>query len=159
MEPLLEVAPVDLRRSARNLLVSLFPKIAENGKLTTYMSQRRQSVQHEEYFDRYFAMGILDHDVSDREVESAVVAAIDGDATMLKDLIIGQSDELRDLVLSKCIDPANQPTTSVRRIQLAEVLVPMANHLPVDVDDNVFISDQDRMLSWIADLLVGGAPM
>jgi len=153
IDPLLEVIPVELRRSAGTLLVALFPKIAEKGKLATHRSQRRQSVQHEEYFDRYFAMGILDHDVSDREVDSAVVSAIEGDVAKLKDLIIGQSDELRGLVLSKCIDPANQPTTSARRIRLAEVLVPIANDLPVN--DNVFVSDQDRILSWIADLLVG----
>ncbi len=153
VDPLLEVVPDQFRRSAQNLLVSLFPKIAENGKLTTLRSHRRQSVQHEEYFDRYFAMGILDHDVSDRKIELAVTSAIAGDAALLRELLIEQSDELRSLVLSKCLDPTNQPSTSARRIQLAEVLVPIANDLTAN--DNVFISDQERILTWIADLLVG----
>lgn len=153
MEPLLEVVPCGLRRSARDLLVSLFPKVAKKGRLSTHGSHRRQSVQHEEYFDRYFAMGILDHDVSDRRVEAAVTSAIDGDAAPLVGLLIGRPDEFRSRVLSKCLSPTNQPTTDARRIQLAEVLAPIVDDLPTD--DNGFFSDQDQLLNWIANVLVG----
>ena len=151
--PLLELVACEHRRIARDLLVSLFPKVAEKGRLSSHGSRRRQSVQHEEYFDRYFAMGILDHDVRDGDVMAAVNSAIDGDAALLKDLLVGRSDEFRSLVLSKCLSPTNQPTTDASRIRLAEGLAPIADDLPTD--GNTPFGDQDQLLTWIAQVLVG----
>ena len=150
--PLLATVPKDLREVARQLLTSLFPKVRAKGQLSTYHSRRRQSVQYEEYFDRYFAMGILDHDVSDATVAAAVQAAICGDATQLTELLLGQADGVRGLVLSKGINPKSQPLTDEGRTQLAEALASLANDL--SSDNNGPFSDQDRVLTWIADLLV-----
>lgn len=153
IEPLLGVVPAERRGAARELLVSLFPKVRTKGQLSVHGSRRRQSVQHEEYFDRYFAMGILDHDVSDATVEAAVTAATAGDAAPLVRLLVGTPDKFRSLVLGKCLNPTNQPTTDAGRIQLAEVLTGIANDLPSD--DNAPFSDQDQLLAWIGGLLVG----
>lgn len=150
---LLEVVPQALHLTARNLLVSLFPKVAKKSQIAVHGSHRRQSVQHQEYFDRYFAMGILDHDVSDATVHAAVNAATDGDAASLRGLIIGTQSELRNLVLSKCLSPTSQPTTDADRIQLAEVLAGIANDLPDD--DSAPFTDQDQLLIWLGDVLVG----
>lgn len=150
---LLEVVPQALRLTARDLLVSLFPKVAKKGQISVHGSHRRQSVQHEEYFDRYFAMGILDHDVSDATVQAAVKEATNGAASSLRDLLIGTQSELRNLVLSKCLNPTSQPTTDGGRIQLAEVLAGIANHFPED--DSAPFTDRDQLLSWIGDVLVG----
>ncbi len=153
IEPLLDIVPSDLRRTARDLLESLFPKVAKKERFSNHGSQRRQSVRHEEYFDRYFAMGILDHDVSDSTVESAVSSATDGDGSQLTGLLVGVSDELRSLVISKCLSPHNQPATDVRRLQLAEVLALIAEGLPGD--DTGPFGDQDQLLGWISKILAG----
>jgi hypothetical protein len=150
--PLLAVVPSDVREVARRLLTSLFPKVRADGQPPAYGSHRRQSVQHEEYFDRYFAMGILDHDVSDAEVAAAVDAAARGDAAPLTDLLVATGDDIRSLVLSKGANPKNQPSTDAGRVRLAEVLVAISNEFPSD--DSGPFSDQDHVLIWIADLLV-----
>lgn len=151
--PLLKVVPTERRSTARELLIALFPKVRAKGQISANGSQRRQSVQHEEYFDRYFAMGILDHDVSDATVTAAVTAATAGDAEPLRKLLIGTSDEFRGLVLSKCITPSNKPTTDAGRLKLAQVLTVISNELPAD--DTGPFSDLDQVLGWIGDTLVG----
>lgn len=153
VEPLLKVVPVEHRATAQELLIALFPKVRAKGQLSVNGSRRHQSVQHEEYFDRYFAMGILDHDVSDATVAAAVTAAIAGDADSLKALLLGTSDELRGLVLSKCITPSNQPTTDMARLKLVEVLADVSNEMPAD--DSGPFSDLDQVLGWVGDTLVG----
>ncbi|GGK79361.1 KAP family NTPase [Ornithinimicrobium pekingense] len=153
IDPLLEVVPPQLRGVARRLMVSLFPNIRATGQFSTFASSRRQSVHYGEYFDRYFAMGILDHDVSDATVAAAVEAAIRGDATPLTDLFATSTDEIRGLVLSKGASPANQPSTDVGRIHLAEVLAGVANQLPSD--DRGLLTDLDQVFGWTADLLGG----
>ncbi|VXB67388.1 KAP-like P-loop domain-containing protein [Arthrobacter sp. 9V] len=153
IEPLLAVVPETLRGTARDLLVSLFPKVAKKGQLAVHGSHRRQSVQHEEYFDRYFAMGILDHDVSDATVHAAVKEATEGAATPLRDLLVGAESEIRNLVLSKCLNPTSQPTTDEGRIQLAEVLAEIANDFPED--NSGPFGDRDQLLIWIGDVLAG----
>lgn len=153
IEPLLKVVPVERRDTARELLVALFPKVRAKSQISVNGSQRRQSVQHEEYFDRYFAMGILDHDVSDATVSAAVTAAIAGDADPLKKLLVGTPDEIRGLVLSKCITPSNQPTTDTSRLKLVEVLAEISNELPAE--DTGPFSDLDQILGWVGNTLVG----
>lgn len=152
IEPLLKVVPTERRGTARELLVSLFPKNRTKGQLSVHASTRRQSVQHEEYFDRYFAMGILDHDISDATVDAAVKAANSGDGEPLVRLLVGTADELRSLVLGKCLSPSNQPAKDADRVRLAEVLAGIANHLPPD--DTAPFSDLDQILAWIGELLV-----
>lgn len=152
IEPLLNVVPVESRGTAKELLVALFPKVRKKGQISVNGSRRRQSVQHEEYFDRYFAMGILDHDVSDATVAAAVTAAVAGDVEPLRKLLVGTTDEF-GLVLSKCITPSNQPTTDSGRLKLVEVLAQISNHLPAD-DIGPF-SDLDQVLGWVGDTIVG----
>lgn len=152
IDPLLKVVPAECRRTARELLVSLFPKNRRKGQLSVHASTRRQSIQHEEYFDRYFAMGILDHDVSDVTVSAAVKAATGGDREPLVRLLVGTVDEFRSLVLGKCLSSSNQPTKDVDRIRLARVLAEIANHFPVD--DTAPFSDVDQLLAWVGDLVV-----
>jgi hypothetical protein len=55
-------------------------------------------------------------------------------------------------VLGKCLSPSNQPATDADRIQLAQVLAEIANHLPSD--DTVPFNDLDQLLAWTGQLLV-----
>ncbi|KRE56156.1 hypothetical protein ASG70_03060 [Phycicoccus sp. Soil748] len=153
IDPLIGLVPVERRKTARDLLVALFPKVRIKNQTSVNGSQRRQSVQHEEYFDRYFAMGIPNNDVSDATVAAAVTAAIAGDADLLKDLLVGSADDFRGLVLSKCINPSNQPTTDAGRLKLVEALAEISNDLPTD--DSGPFSDLDQVLRWVGDTLVG----
>ena len=152
LEPLLKVVPTEHRGDARELLVSLFPKNRTKEQLSVHASIRRQSVQHEEYFDRYFAMGILDHDVSDATVDAAVKAATSGDGEPLARLLTRPADERRSLVLGKCLNASNQPVKDADRVRLAEVVAEIANSLPSDQTEP--FSDLDQVLAWIGELLV-----
>jgi hypothetical protein len=152
IDPLLAVVPDYARVVAQRLLISLFPKLRADGHLAAYGSHRRQSVQHQEYFDRYFAMGILDHDVSDSTVAAAVEEATRGHADALIKLLLRTADDVRGLVLSKGVTPGNQPQTDAGRTQLADALAKISNDLPSD--DSLPFSDQDQVLTWITDLLV-----
>ena len=145
--PLLAVVPEGQTDIARRLLAALFPKIRGKDQLGSHASGRRQSVQHEEYFDRYFAMGILGHDVSDVEVGAAVEAAARGDADPLKHLLIDSSAEVQGLVLSKGDSPSNHPPDDAGRLRLAQALADIANGLPSD--ETGPFSPQDRILSWV----------
>lgn len=153
LEPLLRVVPAERRNPARQLLVALFPNVRAKSQISVNGSRRRQSVQHEEYFDRYFAMGILDHDVSDATVAAAVSAAIAGEGGPLRRLLVGGSDEFRGLVLSKCVTPSNQPTSDTGRLRLVEVLAEISNELPAE--ESGPFSDLDQVLGWVGDTLVG----
>lgn len=152
IETLLKVVPKEHRATARELLVSLFPKIRKNGQRSVQASTRRQSVQHDAYFDRYFAMGILEHDVSDATVDAAVAKATEGDGKLLVRLLVGRPPEFRILVIGKCLSPSNQPTTNAGRIQLAEVLARIANDNPSEYAAP--FSELDQLLTWISALLV-----
>ncbi|MFI3893042.1 hypothetical protein E4P34_00965 [Kocuria rhizophila] len=152
IEPLLKVVPAGNRGVARKLLVSLFPRVRQKNQISAHGSRRRQSVQYEEYFDRYFAMGILDHDVSDAAVGAAVKSATTGEPAQLTAFLVNAPKEKRALILSKCLNPTNQPTTDGGRIHLARTLAGITNSLPPE--DHVPFSDRDQILSWVGDLLI-----
>lgn len=153
IEPLLNLVPAERRDTARQLLTALFPKLRAKGQLSVNGSRCRQSMQHEEYFDRYFAMGIPDHDVRDAEVTAAVTAAATGDAEPLRKLLVGTQQDLRGLVLSKGMTPSSQPSTDTGRLKLVEVLAGIANDLPSD--DSGPFSDLDQILGWVGEALAG----
>ncbi|WP_231250137.1 KAP family NTPase [Nocardioides furvisabuli] len=151
--PLLELAPEALRAYAQTLLVALFPNIGATGTLFVPASDRRQSVQHDEYFDRYFAMGILDHDVSDAIVASAVARAVAGEPLDLGELILTEDDSRANLVLGKAQAEASQPTDDTGRLQLALGLADVLNRLPSKATSD--FSSDDQIRGWIADILIG----
>jgi hypothetical protein len=145
-------APAEYSAVARRLLTSLFPNIREKGQISVNSSSSRRGVTNEEYFDRYFAMGIPANDVKDADVKDAVADAAEGDSIRLITLLGNEPEERRLLVLSKATSPDNQPETDRRRLRLAEALTQIANTLP-SRDGSPF-SSQDQTLRWIARLLV-----
>lgn len=153
IEPMLAVVPVRQRQFARQLLCSLFPAVSPKNGLTAYASSKRQSVHVEEYFDRYFAMGILDHDVSDAQVVAAVAAAAAGDGADLAILIVNAADEeLRTRVIVKAATEENHPKDDIGRLNLAPVLAAACNRLPSD--DNTPFSEQDLIFDWLGLLIL-----
>lgn len=155
-EPLIALAPDQHRDVARQLLVSLFPKIREEGQISVNGSNTRRGVANEEYFDRYFAMGIPAHDVSDVTVQAAVTAAATGENSELTALLVPADDSRRLLALSKGTNPENQPSTDAGRLRLVGALADIANQLP-DEDGTPF-SSQDQTLTWLGRLLIALDP-
>ena len=151
VDPILKHVAEEDRETARELLLSLFPKLPNDGRYTPHGSNRRQSVQHAAYFDRYFVMGILGHDVSDESVQQAVAAAAIGDPAPLTRLMVGKSSDFRGLVIEKGLAPEHQPTSDQGRTKVAEALAIIANELPEEQTSP--FSDLDQLLRWMSDLL------
>jgi hypothetical protein len=153
IEPMLAVAPFRQREYARQLLCSLFPAVSPKDGLTAYASSKSQSIHQEEYFDRYFAMGILDHDVSDAEVVAAVAAAAAGNGGDLANLILQATDaELRTRIIVKAATEENHPKDNIGRLHLAPVLAATSNKLPSD--DNTPFSERDLIFDWLSLLIL-----
>lgn len=151
--PLLEQVTAGLRPVARRLLVALFPEIRNKDEIVTYSSVRRQSVHNDEYFDRYFAMEILDNDVSDAVVEAAVLAATQGDANSLSRLLRDADDDLRGLILTKGSNSTNHPTSDEGRLNLAGSLASISGDLPPD--DSGPFSNLEQIFIWFSDVMLG----
>jgi hypothetical protein len=152
LDPLLDLVPDRHRDVAQQLLVSLFPKTKEERQIAVYGSRTGRGVANEEYFDRYFVMGIPAHDVSDAAVRAATRAASQGDGTALTELLLVADSQRQLLILSKASTDDNQPANDSERIQLAQVLAGVANEVP-DEDGSPFGS-QDQTLRWLARQLI-----
>lgn len=147
---LLESAPARHREAAKRLLVALFPKTKSDRTIVTYGSSTRRGIALEEYFDRYMAMGIPDHDVSDATVTLAVTKACQGEPRELRQLLNSDPDK-QLLVLGKARSTDNQPNTDDGRLTLAATLTDAANAMP-DEDGSPF-STQQQTMNWIADVV------
>lgn len=146
--PLLDLVPVNHRSVAHEILVSLFPKTIGENQIAVNSTVSNQGVANEQYFDRYFAMGIPAHDVSDQTVAEAVQAACGGNRSLLVELVLNAEDDRRLLILSKGTYETNQPKSDEGRRKLATALAHIANELPSD--DGTPFGPQDQVLTWFA---------
>ncbi|WP_193665926.1 P-loop NTPase fold protein [Nocardioides kribbensis] len=179
--PLLERVPADQQQSARLVLGSLFPKVTFTGHYGTYASETGVGVRVEDYFDRYFAMGIVTHDVRDSDAREAVQAAAAGDASPLVRLLTGQAPDATPspggpaitttppsgpidpsrqmLALRKCMHRANQPSTDPgqvldkARIRLASSIVTTIALVPEE--HGSMFSAHSQLLRWLASTIAG----
>lgn len=149
---MLDLVAVKYRDIARRLIVSLFPKACPKNQFASHSSVRRQSVQYADYFDRYFVMGILEHDVSDGHVESVLAEAIAGEPMRLTGMLTEDDDHLRSLAISKCLALDNYTSTDSNRKTIADILVGLVNNFPSDYSE--WSNDDHRILRWTGDLLV-----
>jgi hypothetical protein len=154
--PLLATVPEQQRGVAEQLLFSLFPKVAPDKHYRIYSSRTGHGVANENYFDRYFAMGIPDHDVSDVSVRQAALFAHHGDLAPLEDLVLGTSNERQLLVLGKLADRSNAPRTDEECLAFAGVLALIADQ--VEVDDGTTFSALDQILMLTAAQLARLSP-
>ncbi|WP_172172409.1 KAP family NTPase [Brevibacterium sp. CT2-23B] len=150
-EVLVELVDVKYRDTARKLIVSLFPKVRLKSESVSYSSVRRQSVQNAEYFDRYFVMGIPDHDVSDEYVRVVFANALSGQPLGLIGLLTEKDIHLRSLAIGKCIALAADLPTGSSRITIADLLVGLVNRFSPDFSE--WSNDDRRILEWIGDML------
>jgi hypothetical protein len=149
IEPLLERLPKSSRPDARTLMTELFPKL-KSGAVSYATSHRR--ISDTRYFDRYFAMGIPSHDVSDVEVAKAVVDAGHGQPAALISLLSDPDPDRVVLVVEKGQRLAEElPQNDVgdaSRLALVKQLVGAYSHVPDK--QSFFMSPRERVASWAA---------
>jgi hypothetical protein len=150
--PLLAGLPKHSRADAKTLLLNLFPNLKSDG-LSYGPSDRR--VSDTRYFDRYFAMGIPSHDVSDVEVAKAVADTGVGRPEALESLLIQPGADRVVLVVDKGgrlteqldADDAGDAT----RLAVVKSLASVLEHIPET--PSFFMSPRDSAISW-ANMLV-----
>ncbi|WP_405059620.1 KAP family NTPase [Kribbella sp. NBC_01505] len=148
-QPLVDVAPSDARTEAAALLRELFPKLP-TGEAQSMPPTMPRRIAHNDYFDRYFAMGIPSHDISDQAVQDAMSAAIAGDASALRDLLSGTDSAKTYLVLTKVRTQSND-LTDVERLRLVRVL---AGHADVMSSRSTVVVDPYATLTdWMGTVL------
>lgn len=151
LKPLLKGLPKHSRADARTLLTALFPKLAPG--TMSYASTGRR-ISDDWYFDRYFAMGIPSHDVSDVEVAAAAVAVGEGDPEALVSLLTHPEADRVILVIDKgrrFTDALPQDEAGdALRLELLKTLVAIDN---VPDKPSFFMSPSQRVSGW-ASLIV-----
>lgn len=146
--------PVEHAYTGKIVLASLFPKLEwppSDAIDVPYPSTTGRGIAMESYFDRYFAMGIPSHDISDEEVRGAVAAAAHGDPVRLTALLLQPNDDRAQLVISKAMRGENIPASKEGRLDLGLALAAVATHLT----DDRFTSfgRLGQVLAWTGSLL------
>lgn len=147
-DELLDGLTVVDRRECRKVLVELFPKLKRQNEFEFTSGPRRTRVCDEEYFDRYFAMGVPAHDISDALVRRAVDLASSGDQAALYDLIEHSEPAKAYLVVSKGSAYTRTLTINDRPPKLASVLAVLSQRVPDDT--STIFSVHDRIVDWCA---------
>ncbi|SDT39815.1 KAP family NTPase [Microlunatus soli] len=152
IEPLLETVPTRSRADARTLLTDLFPKLRSRG--VSYASSDRR-ISDARYFDRYFAMGIPSHDVSDLEVAKATDEVGRGQPAALTALLSQANPDRVVLVVDKSRRFAESlpkdDAGDALRLALVKLLVAVLD----DVHDkpSFFMSPRERVVAWASQVV------
>ncbi|WP_157930801.1 KAP family NTPase [Glycomyces xiaoerkulensis] len=151
---LLSTVPAPAQEDARVLLSTLFPKI-DSGIRVRYPDAGKHICDHR-YFDRYFALGIPTHDLSDIEVARGVAAAGEGADTTLRALLT-QPEGGRVVLV---IDKAAQATTAMaidssgdhQRLTVIASVLSNLDQLPTD--SGYLARPRSSAIEWIAVMLL-----
>lgn len=152
IEPLLESVPKHSRSDAQTLLTDLFPKLRSNG--LSYASSDRR-ISDTGYFDRYFAMGIPSHDVSDAEVAKATADVGQGQPAALTALLSQASSDRVVLVVDKgrrfTEKLPKDDTGDAVRLELLKLLVAALDN--VHDKPSFFMSPRERVGGWASQVV------
>lgn len=150
---LLSAAPFGLRVEAAVLLRDLFPALPTVGVRFT-KAPRARAISHERYFDRYFTMGVPDHDMADAVVARALDGATRGDDAELTALLTDAEPERAALALEKAsaLSEAGELADSAR-LALLRLLLPLLDRWPEF--QGVFTSGRRNVMRWCVSLLLG----
>lgn len=152
VEPLLERVQKSSQADARTLLADLFPKLRSGG-VSDVSSDRR--ISDAQYFDRYFAMGIPSHDVSDVEVAKATADVGQGQPAALTTLLSQASPDRVVLV----VDKGRRFTEGLLQNETGDALRLALVRLLVVILDNVhnkpsfFMSPRERVAAWASQVV------
>lgn len=148
---LLAHAPEASRDEARRLLVALFPKVGDKNEAGIGWG-RVMRISDEDYFDRYFAMGIPAHDVPDRAIGEALRNVAKGHPAALRAFLLDSDREKVFLAISKGSDRTASLGDRSGHLDLVRVLAGCVDEM---ADLSMFILEpRSRVRLWMARLLV-----
>ncbi len=98
--PLLEGLAEPVKDDVEKLLHHLFPRLTQYEFTSPRLTQGRR-VSNPSYFDRFFSMGILSHDISDVFIEVSFANAVNGDYGPLREILRRSNEAQVDLALEK----------------------------------------------------------
>lgn len=152
IEPLLEMVPKRSQSDAQTLLTDLFPKLRSGGM--SYGSSHRR-ISDTRYFDRYFAMGIPSHDVSDIEVAKATADVGQGQPAALTMLLSQASPDRVVLVVDKgrrfTENLTKDAAGDALRLALVKLLVAVLDSVPDK--PSFFLSPRERVAAWTSQVV------
>jgi hypothetical protein len=152
---LAEVSPGS-RSNAVKLLEALFPRLDATSQ-PVQGSVKGPRLANENYFDRYFMMGIPDHDVSDETVANAVVKAGQGHGEALAELLSTPDVGRAFLVVEKVREQSLEGWSVEQLLLLAARLADSVDSLAEE--STLFFSAQERVISFLGSLLIrAGTP-
>ncbi|KQY56697.1 hypothetical protein ASD30_10305 [Nocardioides sp. Root140] len=134
---------------AVEILEILFPIIRYPGGV----DPDRPRASHHEYFDRYFAQNIPEHDVSDHDAYTALAAASNGDPDPLRSLLSIDVGDRVDTAISKLwsFSVNEERATGAFNPNLLAAVMGLLSELPDRT--NSLMSQQQRVAHWARDLV------
>lgn len=150
---LLNIVAPRVRAEAAVLLRDLFPALPTPGVRFT-QAPRARAISDQPYFDRYFTMGVPDHDMADAVVARAFDGATRGDFAELTALLTDADPERAALALEKASALSeDRELADSARLAVLRLLLPLLDRWP-EVQD-VFTSGRRNVMRWCASLLSG----
>ncbi|WP_420120918.1 KAP family NTPase [Nakamurella sp.] len=154
IEPLIADVDSSSHNDAKSLLKELFPKLRAKNDFGLVSDSESFRVCNEDYFDRYFAMSIPAHDVSDRAVQDAVLHALSGDGGYLRSRLLDPEEGKVYLAISKGA-ASSLPTdrTAEERLALIRILIQCIPEMGQEY--GLVFNARDGLVNWAADLIAG----
>ena len=150
---LIAKAPPELRSATKILLEDLFPKLRERN-IINLTHETTKHISAPAYFDRYFAMGVPAHDVSDVEMKDAIDTACSGNPMPLRNLLTVTDTGRAELAISKAMEQSRSSLTPSKRADVSALLAaifPIVN-LVTEVR-TMLLDPRSRLMSWAGILL------
>ena len=149
-DPLFEGIPPEDSADAQTLLEELFPGVRKKGSY--YFSRSRErNVYDKRYFDRYFAMGVPAHDISDTAVASTITAAAGGDNNQLKEFLLEQDPTRVSLFIDKAETSTDLLDEDGDRLSILRTIIPLLRDIPRH--DTALLSADRRIREWSGKML------
>ncbi|QGU08746.1 KAP family P-loop domain protein (plasmid) [Corynebacterium occultum] len=149
-DPLFDGIPPQECPDARTLLEELFPGV--RGKRSYYFSRpEERSIYDKRYFDRYFAMGVPAHDISDTAVANAITAAADGNESPLKELLLDEDSNRISMAIDKAETSTDLLGEDAERLAVLRTIIPLLGSL--SRHDTALLSADKRIREWSGKML------
>ncbi len=139
---------------AEKLLRTLFPAIDPDSVAIRDVRASERSIRHDEYFDRYFAMRLLENDISDERLRMASKQALDGHPEVLRSLVSVEDEAKGRLAVAKAT-PHIANGSPAQRLEVARMLAGVTCEMRSSGESQSRVDD--RIISWIQDILIRNA--
>lgn len=142
--------PIEDKDSAYVLLQDLFP-VLDDPTRSLGIDPAHKGIRNPHYFDRYFALGIPNYDVSDVQVAEALHKALTGDRTPLEVLLTKGTQDQITQAIAKAELQTSHLTFNKDILLLLEIIIPLTPSLPIN-SPSYFIPPR-MLITWTTRLL------